>query len=107
MESIVGSFHGVASDKRLYRVCGYPQRMMRLVPVFVDIAFCLEYRDGLYSHNLIQTYICRIHKGKLQPILHIFKSVENNHKSQDCRLRNVVSRTKTISLESKEELKIC
>jgi len=53
MESIVGSFRGVASDKRLCCVCGYPQRMMRLVPVFVDIAFCLGYHDELYSHNLI------------------------------------------------------
>lgn len=53
MESIVGSFRGVASDKRLCCVCGYPQRVMCLVSVFVDMAFCLGYRNGLYSHNLI------------------------------------------------------
>jgi len=62
MESIVGSFRGVASDKRLRCVCGYPQRVMRLVPVFVDIAFCLGYHDELYSHNLIHRYAAPIKK---------------------------------------------
>jgi len=62
MESIVGSFRGVAFDKRLCCVCGYSQRMMRLVPVFVDIAFCLEYHHELYSHNLIHRSAAPIKK---------------------------------------------
>lgn len=43
MESIVSSFRGVASDKRLRRVCGYPQRVMLsrsllILPSVWDIA---------------------------------------------------------------------
>lgn len=87
MESIVGSFHGVASDKRPYRVCGYPQRVMRLVSV--DIAFCLEYRDGLYSHKLVHRhiYICLTPcKGTLQSL--VPPKARKNNKSQDYCLRN-------------------
>lgn len=68
MESIVGSFRGVASDKRLRRVCGYPQRVMRLVSVFVDIAFCLGY--------IAMSYIHIIYYVNLAPIYGMFQNYQ-------------------------------
>jgi len=41
MKSIVGGFRGVAPDKRQRRLCGYPQRVIRLVSISVDIAYRL------------------------------------------------------------------